>query len=89
MEIFVTALVILAMIALGVLLIHLLNSQHGDRVAAFHYGRSGSAVPGPGPSAPRKARGRAVASGTGDRRDHRDGGRGRLRLRRRTRKGVG
>jgi hypothetical protein len=88
MEIFVTVLVILAMIALGVLLIHLLNSQHGDRIAAFHYGRSASAVPGPGPSAPHKARGRAGASGTGDRRDHRDGGRGRLRPRRRTRKGV-
>ncbi|KOU60798.1 hypothetical protein ADK57_29130 [Streptomyces sp. MMG1533] len=37
MEIFVTVAVILAMIALGVLLIHLLNSQHDQRIAAFRY----------------------------------------------------
>lgn len=88
METFVTVIVILAMIALGVLLIHLLNAQHSDRIAAFHYGRSGMPVAGPDPSAPRKGRGRAGASGSGGRRDHRDGGRGRLRPRRRTRKGT-
>ncbi|AZQ36267.1 hypothetical protein EJ357_24720 [Streptomyces cyaneochromogenes] len=72
METFVTVIVILAMIALGVLLIHLLNSQHSDRIAAFHYGRSGTPVPGLGPSARRKGRGRARASsiaGRGARRD--------------------
>ncbi|CAM5483736.1 hypothetical protein [Streptomyces aurantiogriseus] len=89
METFVTVIVVLAMIALGVLLIHLLNSQHRDRIAAFHYGRSGTPVPGPAPSHPRRTRGRAAASVTGGRRDHRDGGRGRLRPRRRTRRGAG
>ncbi|CAM5715007.1 ABC transporter substrate-binding protein OS=Streptomyces aurantiogriseus OX=66870 GN=GCM10010251_02220 PE=3 SV=1 [Streptomyces aurantiogriseus] len=72
METFVTVIVVLAMIALGVLLIHLLNSQHRDRIAAFHYGRSGTPVPGPAPSHPRRTRGRAAASVTGGRRDHRD-----------------
>ncbi|MEV5886488.1 hypothetical protein AB0L74_27915 [Streptomyces sp. NPDC052020] len=58
METFVTVAAILAVIALGAFLIHRLNSQHGDRVTAFHYGRSGAPVQGPAPSAPRKARGR-------------------------------
>jgi hypothetical protein len=85
MDIFVTVLVLLAIVAVGVLLIHLLNNQHDERIAAFHYGRSPSAVRGLAPSAPWKLRGRAGTSGAGDRRDHRDGGRGRLRPRRRTR----
>ncbi|MEU3337303.1 hypothetical protein ACWCQ1_47380 [Streptomyces sp. NPDC002144] len=89
METFVTVLVILAMIALGVFLIHLLGAQHGDRIAAFHYGRSGTPVAGPAASAPRKARGGVGTSSAGRRRDHRDGGRGRLRPRRRTRDGAG
>jgi hypothetical protein len=54
----VTVAVLTAMIALVVLLVHLLNSQHGDHMSAFHYGRSGLPVPGPAPTAPRKARGR-------------------------------
>lgn len=87
METFVTVIVLLAMVAVGVLLIHLLNNQHDERIIAFPYGRSRSTVRGPAPSAPQKARGRAGTSGTGDRRDHRDGGRGRLRPRRRTRTG--
>ncbi|MGW0609438.1 hypothetical protein [Streptomyces sp. NPDC002788] len=58
MEILVTVAAILAMTALGVLLIRLLNSQHGDRFGAMHYGRSGMPMAGPAPSAPRKSRGR-------------------------------
>lgn len=54
-ETIVTVIVITAMIALGVLLIHRLNSQHDDRIAAFHYGRSGLPLAGPAPSAPRKS----------------------------------
>ncbi|MFE0473277.1 hypothetical protein ACFW2V_16815 [Streptomyces sp. NPDC058947] len=67
MEIFVTVLVILAMAAFGTLLIRLLNAQHDDRRAAFHYSRSGMPVPGAAPSAPRKAHGRAGTSRPGSR----------------------
>ncbi|MFC9680298.1 hypothetical protein [Streptomyces sp. NPDC056948] len=56
METFVTVAVILGMIVVGVLLIRLLNSQHGDRMAAIHYGRSGMPFAGPAPSARRKVR---------------------------------
>lgn len=83
-----TVVVIIAVIAFGALLIHQLNSQHSDRIGAFHYGDSGMPVAGPPPSTSRKARGRAAATGTGRRRSHRDGGRGRLRLRRRTHEGT-
>ncbi|MFC9506238.1 hypothetical protein [Streptomyces sp. NPDC057002] len=55
---FVTVAVILGMIVVGVLLIRLLNSQHGDRMAAIHYGHTGMPVEGPAPSARRKVRGR-------------------------------
>ncbi|WP_186318987.1 hypothetical protein [Streptomyces sp. SAJ15] len=37
METVITTAVILAMIALWVLLIHLLNAQHDQRIAAFRY----------------------------------------------------
>jgi hypothetical protein len=86
-ETFVTVLVLLAMGALGVFLIHRLNSQHDERISGFPYGRSLPTVRGPAPSTPRKVRGRTDPRtvGTGDRRDHRDGGRGRLRPRRPTR----
>jgi hypothetical protein len=87
METFVAVMALLATVVVGVLLIHLLNNQHAARIAAFHYGRSRSAVRGSAPSAPQRLRGRAGTSGTGDRRDHRDGGRGRLRPQRRTRTG--
>jgi len=88
METLVTVVVLLAMVAVGVLLIHLLNNQHDERITAFPYGRSRSAVRGPALPTPQKARGRAGTRGTGDRRDHRNGGRGRLRPRRRTRMGT-
>jgi len=58
MDVFVTVAVIVAMTVVGVLLIHLLNSQHSDGVSAFHYGRSGMPVPGPASRVPRKARAR-------------------------------
>ncbi|SNX62977.1 hypothetical protein SAMN06272735_4774 [Streptomyces sp. TLI_55] len=85
METFVGVMALLAMIAVGVLLIHLLNNQHDERIAVFPYGRSRSAVRGAAPSSPQKPRDRAGTQGADDRRDHRDGGRGRLRPRRRTR----
>ncbi|MFE6824845.1 hypothetical protein [Streptomyces sp. NPDC057690] len=60
MAAFVTVIVILAMIAVGVFLIHRLNPQHSERIAVFHYARSGTPVAGPEPSPPtsRKTRGR-------------------------------
>ncbi|MEE1765016.1 hypothetical protein [Streptomyces sp. SP18BB07] len=81
MEIFVTVVVILAMIALGVLLIHLLNAQHGDRSAAFHYGRSGMPAPGPARSVPRRT--------SRPDEDERHRRRVRLRTQRRTRQRAG
>lgn len=72
METFVTAIVVLAMIAFGVLLIHMLNSQHSDRMTAFHYGRTGMPAPGAAPSAPRKTHDRVGVSGTAGRPDRRD-----------------
>ncbi|MFF6983104.1 hypothetical protein ACFZAV_36730 [Streptomyces sp. NPDC008343] len=74
MQTFVIVIVTLAVIAFGVLLIHMLNLQHGDGMAAFHYGRSGMPIPGPDPLAPRKAHGRAGASGTAGRRRPHEGG---------------
>lgn len=44
-DILVTVIVLLAVIASGAFLIHRLNSQHGDRGAAFHYGRGGVVAP--------------------------------------------
>jgi len=79
METFVTVVVILAMVALGAFLIHRLNNQHDDRIAAFRFSRSLPAVRGPAPPAPEQAPGRAATSGTSDRRGDDDGGRGRLR----------
>ncbi|MFJ8364076.1 hypothetical protein [Streptomyces sp. NPDC093984] len=73
--------VILALIALGVLLIHLLNAQHSDRMAAFHYGRFGMPAPGPARSVPRR-----TPWPDGDERHRR---RGRLRTQRRTQQGAG
>jgi len=58
METFVTVAVILAMIALGALLLHLLNLQHNDTLGSFHYGRSGLPVPGPDPEPHRTRPGR-------------------------------
>ncbi|MDX3584955.1 hypothetical protein [Streptomyces europaeiscabiei] len=83
METFVTMIVITAVIILGAFLIHRLNSQHSDRIAAFHYGRSGMPVAGPAPSGSRKARGWARVTGTDRHRYRRDdGGRGQSHPRR-------
>ncbi|TSB19691.1 hypothetical protein [Streptomyces benahoarensis] len=37
METVITVAVIILMIAMGMFLIHLLNAQHDERIAAFHY----------------------------------------------------
>lgn len=82
MQNFLTVVVILAMIAVGVVLINRLNGQHGERIAMFHFSRfqpgarrrSDHAAGAPDPR-PEEIPGPAAAPGT--RRDHRDGGRGR------------
>ncbi|MFF4273466.1 hypothetical protein [Streptomyces sp. NPDC001536] len=73
MEMFVSVAVVVAMIVIGVLLIRMVNSQHGDRISSFHYGRSGTPLPGPASSVPRRTRGRAGAGGAGWRRRTRKG----------------
>jgi hypothetical protein len=91
MESLITVAVLLAMIALGAFVIHLLNNQHAQRIAAFHYHRLLPVAPGQEPDFA-ATRGREVGPLAGHgarrdhrdgvrsaRRDHRDGGRGRLR----------
>lgn len=83
MDTVVTVIVLLAMIALGVLLIHRLNAQHDERIASFHYGRPRRTTRTPTPPVPPKPAAHTEPTGTPARRDHRDGGRGRSRPRRR------
>ncbi|WP_328914557.1 MULTISPECIES: hypothetical protein [unclassified Streptomyces] len=89
MQNFVTVLVILGLISVGVLLINRLNGQHDERIAAFRYSRT---APGAGDRTAGRAetppadRADEVA---GTRRDHRDGGRGRSSQRRRAARGHG
>jgi len=77
-ETVITVAAIVAMIVAGVLLIHLLNGQHAERIAAFHYGRI---LPGIGRRS-RKGRRSAGPSGpagspvVSTHREHRDGRRG-------------
>lgn len=52
METVVTVIVLLAMIALGVLLIHRLNAQHNERIASFPYGRPRTTTKPPTPPPP-------------------------------------
>ncbi|GAA0445515.1 hypothetical protein ACFQ2B_16190 [Streptomyces stramineus] len=39
MQTLTTVVVLLALVALGALVIHALNGQHDERIAAFHYSR--------------------------------------------------
>ncbi|MFJ2771293.1 hypothetical protein [Streptomyces sp. NPDC087300] len=79
----ITVAVMLAMIAPGAFVIHLLDDQHSERIPLHQYsrrlsGRRGAhspTRPQPDGTAPPAVR---------PRRDHRDGGRGRFRPRRRT-----
>ncbi|MDQ0405177.1 hypothetical protein OIE75_19585 [Streptomyces sp. NBC_01723] len=89
MDVLVTVIVLPAVIAAGAFLIHRLDSRHGDRSAAFHYGRGGAVAPDrkthDGPVARRRA---PVVNDADERRGPRYGGRGRLRPGRRTHGGV-
>ncbi|MEI5098666.1 hypothetical protein RB200_08355 [Streptomyces sp. PmtG] len=79
----ITVAVILAMIALGAFVIHLLNDQHSERIALHQYSRRLSGRRG-AHSATRPRPDGTAPPAVPSRRDHRDGGRGRLRPRRRT-----
>ena len=84
----VTVAVILAMIAAGGILIHLLNVQHDERVAVYPYSRFRMGRRGRTPSKPMAPTAQhpglvGTPPARDTRRDHRDGGRGRLRPRRR------
>jgi hypothetical protein len=70
-----TVSVIIAMIIMGVLLIHLLNGQHAERIAAFHYS---DALPGIGRRSRKSRRpaGPAGSPAVTTHREHHDGGRG-------------
>ncbi|CAL9303119.1 hypothetical protein SUDANB148_03600 [Streptomyces sp. SudanB148_2056] len=85
MDILVTVIVLLAVIAAGAFLIRRLNAQHGDRSAAFHYDRGGVVAPDQKTNDGPVARGRSpVANDADERRGPRYGARGRLRPGRRT-----
>ncbi|CAM5575573.1 hypothetical protein SVIOM342S_03291 [Streptomyces violaceorubidus] len=91
MDIFVTVIVLLAVIAAGAFRIHRLNALHGGRSAAFHYDRGGVVAPDRKTTDGKSAEGKTATAGkttAGKTADgpvarRRDGGRGRLRPRRR------
>jgi hypothetical protein len=76
-ETVITVAVVLAVIAMGIFLIHQLNAQHDARIASFHYGE---AVQGLGrrrrPRRRRPATGPAGPPEAGTHGDQHDGGRG-------------
>ncbi|MER7569154.1 hypothetical protein ACGFWE_25675 [Streptomyces sp. NPDC048523] len=79
MNAFLTVTAFIVLIAAAAYVIHRLNIEHADRIAAHRYStplprRSGRATPQPpvGPD-------RSEWPTAGERRDHRDGGRGRGR----------
>ena len=80
MNAFLTAAAFIVLIAAGAYVIHRLNIQHADRIAVRRYG-----APLPGRRTPQPPVGpdRSESPTTGERRDHRDGGRGRFPPRRR------
>ncbi|MFJ8593790.1 hypothetical protein [Streptomyces sp. NPDC093598] len=85
MNAFLTAAALVVLIAVAAYVIHRLNLQHADRIAAYRYsaplpGRRGRGTP----QAPVEPD-RSESPTAGERRDHRDEGRGRFPPRRRSR----
>lgn len=84
MDAFLTAVAFVVLIAAAAYVIHRLNIQHAERIAVHRYS---AALPGRrGRDAPQLPVGpdRSESPTTGERRDHRDGGRGRFPARRRS-----
>ncbi|MFG2576143.1 hypothetical protein [Streptomyces sp. NPDC048481] len=82
MSAFLTAAAFIVLIAAAAYVIHRLNIEHADRIAEHRYS---AALPGHrrrGTLPPREP-GRSQSPASGERRDHRDGGRGRFPPRRR------
>lgn len=83
MSTFLTVAAFIVLITAAAYVIHRLNIEHADRIAVHRYsaplpGRRGRGTP-PLPVEP----GRSESPTSGERRDHRDGGRGRFPPRRR------
>ncbi|MGW8719177.1 hypothetical protein ACWGNR_07700 [Streptomyces althioticus] len=83
MNAFLTAAAFIVLIAAAAFVIHRLNIEHADRIAVHRYsavlpGRRGRGTPPPSVEP-----GRSESPTSGERRDHRDGGRGRFPPRRR------
>ena len=83
MNAFLTVAAFIVLIAAAAYVIHRLNIEHAERIAVHRYsaalpGRRGRGTPLP-PVEPE----RSGAPASGERRDHRDGGRGRFPPRRR------
>ncbi|MFC8778803.1 hypothetical protein ACFTWR_06485 [Streptomyces nigra] len=83
MNTFLTATAFVVLVAAAAYVIHRLNLQHADRIAVHRYGSPLPGRRGRGTPQPRVAPDRSESPTTGERRDHRDGGRGRFPPRRR------
>ncbi|MGI5375503.1 hypothetical protein ACQEV2_14880 [Streptomyces sp. CA-251387] len=85
MNAFLTAVAFIVLIAAAAYVIHRLNVQHADRIAVHRYSSPLPGHRGRGTPQPPVGPDRSESPTTGERRDHRDGGRGRFPARRRSR----
>jgi hypothetical protein len=83
MNAFLTAAAFVVLIAAAAYVIHRLNIQHADRIAVHRYSAPLPVRRGRGTPQPPVGLDRSESPTTGERRDHRDGGRGRFPPRRR------
>ncbi|WP_405870634.1 MULTISPECIES: hypothetical protein [unclassified Streptomyces] len=78
MNAFLTAAAFIVLIAAAAYVIHRLNSEHADRIAVHQYSAARPDRRGRGTPQPPVGPDRSESPTTGERRDHRDGGRGRF-----------
>ncbi|MFF4189250.1 hypothetical protein ACFYZ9_39290 [Streptomyces sp. NPDC001691] len=83
MNTFLTAAASIVLIAAAAFVIHRLNIEHANRIAVHRYSAALPGRHGRGTSPPPVEPGRSESPTSGERRDHRDGGRGRFPPRRR------
>lgn len=84
MNALLTSAAIVVLIAVAGYVIHRLNIQHADRIAVHRYSAALPGRRGRGTPQPPVDSDRSESPTTGERRDHRDGGRGRFPPRRRS-----